>query len=157
MFLRYREEGADEDTLYEIRFDRVPRKRGAIAEKIYSRAVGERRNWEQLKADAQSGGIEARAVALWLAMTVAHPTLRYEDLPDFETGALQLEYSKQELRQMRAMIERNTTMIAAERDIQLEQLDIAITEAPAGSDEPDPDPEVADEQGKDETGEPSTS
>ncbi len=162
MFLRYHTDDAD-DALYEIRFDKVPRKRGAIAEKLYSRAVGERRTWEQLKADAQSGGLEARAVALWLAMTAQHPMMRYEDLPDFETGALELEYSKEELRQMRAMIERNTTILEGEKAIQLEQLEIAIDEAPAGSDEPDPTPdprveEPIDASGKDPdmSGEPST-
>lgn len=154
MFLRYRADGADDDTLYEIRFDKVPRKRGAIAEKLYSRAIGERRTWEQLKADAQSGGIEARVVALWLAMTAQHPMMRYEDLPDFDTGALALEYSKQEMRQVRAQIERNTTILEAEKAMQLEQMEIEIEQAPAGSDEPDPEPAVAepvDAAGKDST------
>lgn len=157
MFLRYRANGADEDTLYEIRWGKIARKRAAIAEKIYSKAIGERRTWEQLKADALSGGIEARSVALWLAKTAVHPLMRYEDLEDFDTDALELEYSKEELRQMRVGLERNTTMLTAEKAIQLEQLEQAIGEAPAGSDEPLPGPEVAEDQGKDETGEPSMS
>lgn len=163
MFLKFRADGDTEDTLYEIRFDKTPRSRAVIAEKLYSKACGERRTWEQLKADATNGSIAARSVVLWLAQSVTHPTLRFEDIPDVDTGSLGMEYSKQELRLMRGAIERNTTMLEAEKALALEQLGQAIDEAPAGSDEPDPepDPEVEETEGKavgdDPTGELSTS
>lgn len=162
MFLRFRAEGASEDALYEFRPDKTPRVRAAIAEKLYSKAAGERRTWEQLKADALQGGIAARTVALWIAMTDKHPSLRFEDLPDFDTGALVMEYSKEELRRMRGGIAESDSMLDSEKAAILAQVDRDIDTAPAGSDEPDPlpDPEVA-ELGKAEaeqpTGEVSTS
>lgn len=164
MLIRYKPDDGSEAKLYEIRWGKIPRSRGALAEKIYAKAIGERRTWEQLKADAIGGGLTARAVALWLAMTQEHPLLRFEDLPDCDTEAIEMEYSKEELRQMRTGLERNTTMLETERAMQLEALAIAIEEAPAGSDEPEPKPdpdvkEPADETGKapDTSGEPSTS
>lgn len=162
MFLRYRADGETEDTLLEFRPDKTLKSRAVIAEKLYSKLLGQRGNWEQLKADAIGGGIAARTVALWLAMTVKHPLLRFEDIPDFETGQLGLEYSRQELRLLRKGIEDNDTMLESEKAAQLAQVDREIADAPVGSDEPEPEPEPAiEEPGKadDEpgTGEPSTS
>lgn len=162
MFLRYKVDGEPGDNLYEVRPDKTPRKRAAIAEKLYSRAVGERRTWEQLKADAVNGGIEARSVLLWVAMTATHPTMRFEDIPDFEVGALELEYSRQELRDMRDGLARSDVMLENEKNAALSQLAEAIETAPVGSDEPDPEPDPAIEEpgkagGEPETGEPSTS
>jgi hypothetical protein len=152
MFLRYRPEGSSEDTLYEFRPDRTPTKRAIIAERLYSKAAGERRTWEQLKLDALQGGIGARRVALWIAMTDVHPMARFEDIPDFPTGALIMEYSKEELRQMRAGLEGTDSMLESEKEAALAQLDRDIEAAAAGSDEPDPEPED-EEPGKE--GEPS--
>ncbi len=141
MFLRYRAEGEDQDTLYEFRPDRTPVNRATIAEKLYSRAVGERRTWEQLKSDALQGGIAARRVALWVAMTDTHPTARIEDIPDFETGQLSMEYSRDELRRMRVALAESEAMLEAEKAAVLAQLDRDITEAPVGKDEPAPAPD----------------
>lgn len=159
MFLRYREEGSTEDTLYEFRPDKTPVNRATIAEKLYSKAVGERRTWEQLKADALQGGIAARRVALWIAMTDQHPMLRFGDIPDFETGALIMEYSREELRRMLDGLAKSDSLFEGEKTAILEQLERDIESAPVGSDEPEPapDPEV-DEPGKAEpTAEASTS
>lgn len=146
MFLRFRADGANEDALYEFRPDKISTKRAIIAERLYSKACGERRTWEQLKADAQQGGIAARKVALWLAMTNTHPLMRFEDIPDVDTGSLAMEYSKEELRGFRDAVARNDTMLESEKAAALAQLAIDIDEATAGSDEPDPlpDPEVAE-------------
>src|ERR1044072_2966422 len=138
MFLRYRPDDGSEEHLYEIRWGKIPFSRGKIAEKIYRKASGERRTWEQLKADAISGDLTARMVALWLAMTKDHPLLRFEDLPDCDTEAIEMQYSKQELREMRVGLERNTTLSEADRAMQLEAISAATEVAPAGSDNPDP-------------------
>ncbi|HCT81748.1 MAG TPA: hypothetical protein DGT23_35245 [Micromonosporaceae bacterium] len=149
MFLRFKPDGANEDTLYEFRPDKTPVNRATIAEKLYSKATGERRTWEQLKSDALQGGIAARRVALWVAMTDQHPLLRIEDIPDFQAGALVMEYSKEELRRMRAGLADSDAMLDAEKGAVLAQLDRDIETAPVGSDEPDPEPEVeVEEPGK---------
>jgi len=153
MFLRYRPEGATEDTLYEFRPDRTPTNRAIIAEKLYSKLAGERRTWEQLKVEAMQGGIAARQVALWIAITDIHPMHRFEDLPILPAGALTLEYSKEELRRMRAGLEANDAMLESEKAAALAQLALEIDAAEVGSDEPDPEPE--DESGK--AGDPPTS
>ena len=159
MFLRFTPDGASEETLYEFRPDRTPWPRAADAERFYSKAVGERRTWEQLKSDALQGGIAARRAALWIAMTDTHPLLRWDDVPVFEAGQLVMEYSKEELRRMRDGLAKSDSLLEGDKAAVLEQLERDIESAPAGSDEPEPvpDPEV-EEPGKAEpTGEPSTS
>ncbi len=164
MFLRYRPEGSEADTLYEFRPERTDYNRGRVAEKLYAKACGERRTWEQFVVDAKQGSITARKVALWLALTDTHPMTRFDDVPDFRAGELTLEYSKQELRLMRESIKDDTEMLELEKRGVLAQLDREVESAQAGSDEPDaqPDPEIVEptELGKDDpnlNGEPSTS
>lgn len=153
MFLKYRPDGAAEDQVYEIRPGKVGKKRAAMAERVYSKAIGERRTWAQLQADAQQGSIEAWTVFLWIAQTADHPQLRYEDLPDFDSEALQMEHSKEEIRQMRAGLAASSTMLDNDKQALIAQLDIALESALVGSDEPaaKPDPAVlepADVSGK---------
>lgn len=164
MFLRFRPDGATEDTLYEFRPDKTPWPRAAAAEKFYSKSVGERRTWEQLKADALQGGIAARRVALWIAMTDQHPLLRWDDVPTFDAGQLVMEYSRGELLKMRDSIAKSDSMFEGERDAVLTQLDSDIEKAPVGSDEPEPepDPEIVEPEaepgkGSEPTGELSNS
>lgn len=147
MFLRYKPQGAATATDYEFRPAKTDYNRARTAEKLYSKACGERRTWEQFVADATMGSIAARKVALWIAITDRHPMTRFDDIPDFAAGELVMEYSKQELRQMRDGIEA-ADLLESEKKLQLDGLDAAIREAPAGSDEPDPepDPEVADSE-----------
>lgn len=155
MFLRHRAEGATEDTLYEFRPERTLGSRARIVEKLYTKLCGERRTWEQFVADAKSGSIAARQIALWLAQTEVHPTLRFEDMPDYRVGELGMEYSKQELRQAKAAIEANRDLVESEKAAMLAGIDAEIDDAPAGSDEPDV---VEDDPGKgDSNDEPSTS
>lgn len=163
MFLRYRPEGASEDKVYEIRPGKVGRKRAAMAERAYSKAVGERRTWQQLQADAQQGSMEAWAALLWVAQTADHPGLRYEDMPDFDTEQLVMEHSKEEVRQMLAGMRSSTTMLESEKTAIIAQLEIALESARVGSDEPAPKPDPAvlepvDAEGKDPatTEDPST-
>ena len=160
MFLRFKPEGQAEQLL-EFRPEKVLFARARIAEKVYSKLCGERRTWEQFRAEALTGSIAARKVALWLALGDTHPTLRFEDTPDFAAGDLTLEYSKEELRQMRSGLE-SADLIEAEKQAQMKGLEQAIAEAPAGSDEPDPEPDAdvedpTQEPGKDGSTGPSKS
>jgi hypothetical protein len=162
LFLKYTVDGVTK--VYEIRPGKVGRKRAAMAERAYSKAVGERRTWAQLQADAQQGSMEAWAALLWVAQTADHPGLRYEDLPDFDTEQLVMEHSAEEIRQMRAGLAASKTMLESERDAIIAQLDIALETAPVGSDEPAAKPDLTvlepvDAEGKDQptTGEALTS
>lgn len=160
MFLRHTPEGAAASNLYEFRPERTDYNRARVAEKLYSKACGERRTWEQFVAEAKSGSIAARKIALWLAMTDKHPMLRFDDVPDFKVGELTMEYSKQELRVIRAGIAASENLLDNDKASYLAGLELEIAEAEAGSDEPDPEPEAEEPQepGKDdETAEPSTS
>jgi hypothetical protein len=149
MFILHRPAGAKEDTRYEFRPEKVLTSKASIAERLYSKACGERRTWEQLVADATQGGIAARRVVLWLAITADHPFAKFADLPDLEVGQIGMEYSKQELRLMRDGIKESTQMLDSEKEAILTQMDRQIEEAQAGSDEPDPQPELEEEPGKD--------
>ena len=163
MFLRHRPEGATADTLYEFRPERTDYNRARVAEKLYSRACGERRTWEQFVAEAKQGSIAARKIALWLAITDRHPMTRFEDVPDFRVGELVMEYSKQELRLIRADLEASTEILESEKRAMLAGVDQNIESAEAGSDEPDPQPDAEESAGKgpdpsgEPEGEPSTS
>lgn len=148
MFLVYKPAGASTETRYEFRPEKVKSSRASIAEKLYAKACGERRTWEQFIADAQQGSITARKVVLWLAQSEQHHTLRFEDMPDLETGQITMRYSKQELRRMREGIKDSAQMLDGEKQALLASLDAEIADAPAGSDEPDPEPELP-EPGKD--------
>lgn len=152
MFLRYRADGDGADTLYEFRPEKTPWNRATIAEKLYSKAVGERRTWEQLVADALQGGIAARRVALWIAMCADHPLLRFEDIADVEVGQLSMEYSRAELRRGRDQIAAADHLLEADKAAQLAMLDREIASAPVGKDEPQPDPDPAVAEPVDGTG-----
>ncbi len=80
-------------------------------------------------------------------MTDQHPMMRFEDIPNFPVGALVMEYSKEELRQMTAALRTSDAMLESEKDMALSQLERDIEAATAGSDEPDPGPET-EEPGK---------
>lgn len=155
MFVVHQPAGASKPTHYEFRPEKVLTSKAVIAEKLYSKACGERRTWEMLVADARQGSIAARKVVLWLAMSADHHTLRYEDMPDLAVGEISMEYSRQELREMRAGIAESNEILEQEKAAMLAGLDRQIEDAEAGSDEPDPEPEA--EPGKaEEIVDPST-
>lgn len=157
MFIRHHPAGASEAKLYEFRPEKVMSSKAGIAEKLYSKACGERRTWEMFVADAKQGSITARRIVLWLAISTDHPFAKITDMPDFEVGELSMEYSKQELRLMRQAIEESTEVLESEKQAMLAGLERQIEEADAGSDEPDPEPDSDVESGKAESDEPSTS
>ena len=143
MFLVFRPEGASEPAAYEVLPAKVGRKRAAMAERVYTKAVGERRTWQQLIADAHQGSMEAWTVLLWVAQTADHPGLRYENMDDFDSGALVMEHSKEEVRQMLAAIRTSDAMLESERTALIAQLELGLETARVGQDEPAPKPDPA--------------
>ncbi|WP_329426825.1 hypothetical protein OG339_42220 [Streptosporangium sp. NBC_01495] len=103
------------------------RVRASKAEMIEKRA-GE--PWDAWQAAVLAGKMRARRVLLWHLLTVDHPTLRWEDVPDFYAGELLVEYSVIELADIRGRVEK-AEIPADQRDQALAALAALITEATA--------------------------
>jgi hypothetical protein len=99
--------------------------RSSQAEMIESR-FGE--NWEAWTAGVQSGNMKARRVLLWHLLSREHPTLRYEDVPDFYAGELVVQHSVAELTRLREPIE-TSNLPADKREIILAAFDREMTDA----------------------------
>lgn len=56
--------------------------------------------WDEWITRLQSGAARARRVLLWHLMRRQHPSMRYEDTPDFMMSELVLEYDAAELQRM---------------------------------------------------------
>jgi hypothetical protein len=138
LFLKYHPEGATEPTTYEFLPGRVRVSRAQLVEKVYSRALGEKATWEQFKIAVVQGSIAARRVLLWLLMSQIHPTLRYEDVPDFYEDEVTVEWSRQELQDMYDGLER-AQMPDGEKETLLARLREEIAGAPTGDDDPLPE------------------
>lgn len=55
-------------------------------------------DWDTFITKVQEGASRARRVLLWHLMRREHPTLRYEDTPDFLVGELVVQFDADELR-----------------------------------------------------------
>lgn len=121
MFVTYRpEDGTEQRWTFDPR-----RVRASKAEMIEKRA-GE--PWDAWQAAVLAGKMRARRVLLWHLLTVDHPTLRWEDVPDFYAGELLVEYSVVELAEIRGRVAQAEIPVE-QRDQVLAALDTAITEA----------------------------
>lgn len=96
---------------------RVRQSRAALIEKLYGK------NWDMFVFDVQSGSMAARRVLLWHVMSVEHPTIRLEDVPDFFADEVVVEHGAAELREMLDAAEKNVESIPADqRDVALSML-----------------------------------
>lgn len=98
MIVTYRPEDGGEPQTWEFDPSRV---RASRAEMIEKRA-GE--NWEAWLMQVQQGNMRARRVLLWHLMSMPHPTMRFEDTPDFYAGELEIQHTRGELSEMRDRI-----------------------------------------------------
>lgn len=73
---------------------------------------------------------------LWHLLREQHPTLRYEDTPDFRRKQLKVEFSRGELKVMRDQIAEKVGD-AAERQVALDLLDKEIATARDSLSDPD--------------------
>lgn len=97
MFLVYTPgEGDDEH-----RWQYQPRKLMSVEREAIERATD--RNFTQFTADVLAGNSRCRRALLWTFLRRDHRSLRLEDV-DFAWDELKLEYSRQELQQMRAQL-----------------------------------------------------
>jgi hypothetical protein len=94
MIVIYRpEDGEEQRWVFDPR-----RVRASRAEMIERRAD---ENWDVWLQSVQSGNMRARRVLLWHLMSMPHPTMRYEDTPDFYAGELEIQHSVAELTEYR--------------------------------------------------------
>jgi hypothetical protein len=87
-------------------------------------------SWEAFGAAVIQGSMRARRVLLWHLMTLTHPSIRYEDVADFRSKDLLVEFSAAELVRMRDRLAK-ANLPEAEREQITTALDIQITDAMA--------------------------
>lgn len=102
--------------------DRVRTSEAEICEKRYGKT------WDQFKASVMQGESKARRVLLWHLMRREHHTLKFEDLPDFYTGELKVEFTTSEITVIRDRVAK-AKMSESERDDMLTALDLQMAEA----------------------------
>jgi len=103
---------------------RVRQSEAAIIERQYGKP------YAQFVAEAQGGSIRALRVLVWHLMRVAdgHATLRFDDVPDFYVGEVELSHSSAELREGRENLMR-AALDPAEREQALAIVDAQIAAA----------------------------
>lgn len=130
MIVTYSPEGEPEQ-----RFEFIPRKvKSRVAEDIERRYGA---GWSTWLNHVHEGMVSARRVLLWHLIKRTHPTLRWDDTPDFAIGELKVELSRDELVEMRERTAAKTDIDPEIRDMALEALDAQIAEAPTLDDEPE--------------------
>ncbi|WIM97707.1 hypothetical protein ACTOB_001255 [Actinoplanes oblitus] len=123
MFVTYSPEDGDQQR-WEFNPDRVRQSKAEMIEKRYGA------NWDQFRAGVQSGDSRARRVLLWHLMSMEHPAMRIEDVPDFCMGELKVEHSRGELVMLRDRLAK-ANIPESDREQMLTALDIEITDAMA--------------------------
>lgn len=121
MFVTYKPEDAAEQ-----RWEFDPRKVRASRAEMIEKRSGE--NWDNWLVAVQSGQMRARRVLLWHLMSLDHPTLRFEDTPDFYAGELEIEHSVAELTEIRDKVVK-ANLPAEQREQVMLALDGEITAA----------------------------
>jgi len=118
MLVTYTPEDGDRQT-WEFNPGRVRQSETEIIEKRYGKT------YEAFKEGVTSGDSRARRVLLWHLLRRDHHTLRFEDTPDFFMDELVVEYSRDEMLDLRDRIvkanlpEDERTDILAALDLEL--------------------------------------
>jgi hypothetical protein len=87
------EDGSDKQTWTFDPGD-VTRKAATTMEKHYGGS------WDQFLAGLQMGQMQARAVLLWHMMSLVHPKVKFEDIPDFRVRQLTVDMGVNELKDL---------------------------------------------------------
>lgn len=120
MFLIYQPEGSTEPT----RFKYNPRKLMSAEREMLERKTG--KDFSDFTSAVLSGNSLCRRALLYMYLKRDHPTIKWDEV-DFAWDELKLEYSKQELLQMREAVSENTS--GDERAASLAGLDKEIETA----------------------------
>lgn len=89
--------------------------------------------WDEFVTAVMKGGARARRLLLWHLIKRDHPSLRLDDLQPIAMGELQIEFSRDEVMEIRDSMAKES-MDEATRERVLSHLDGLIAEAPVGSD-----------------------
>ena len=119
MYLVHTPEGGDEK-----RWEYNPRKLRATEREMLEAKSG--KNFTEFTGLVLQGNSLCRRALLFLFLRREHPRIRWDDV-DFGWDELTLEYSRQELRQMREQVAERMT--GTDRDAALEKLDEEIATA----------------------------
>lgn len=115
-----REWDVDIDDLTESECERIERQ--------FRKATGDTSaTYDKFRLDLYQGGSVARRVLLWHLLRSEHPTLRYEDTPDFRRKQFKVEFSRGEYKLMRDQVLQAPDSV--ERDQALAVLDREIEQA----------------------------
>lgn len=98
--------------------------RQSEAEAIQKRYGG---TWDDFAAGVRNGDARARRILLWHFQRQTHPTLRYEDTPDFRMRELTVEFDVDELIAIRDRVLK-ADLPAEERDAALASVEYEIAE-----------------------------
>lgn len=124
MIVTYRPADGDQQ-VWEFDPDQVRASQAEMIEKRYGA------KWDQWRQDIELGASKARRVLLWHLMRTGpqgHPTLRFEDVPDFIMGELVVEHSVSEVQRIIGRLSK-MKMDESEREQVMAALDIALAEA----------------------------
>jgi hypothetical protein len=119
MYLVYTPDGSDEQ-----RWEYQPRKLRATEREMLEKRT--ERNFTEFTADCLQGNSLCRRALLFLFLRRDHPRTRWDDI-DFTWDELRLEYSKQELSEMRDQVAER--MSGDDREAALAKLDEEIETA----------------------------
>lgn len=90
--------------------------------------VSYKKPWDEFLTDLMRGGMRARRHLLWLLLRRAHPTLRYDDVPDIAAGELVVEFDKTEWQ-----LQRDQAVKRGEDEVVLAHIDAELAGAKDGS------------------------
>lgn len=119
MYLVYTPDGADEQ-----RWEYNPRKLRATEREMLEKKT--ERNFTEFTTDCLQGNSLCRRALLFLYLRREHPRVRWDDV-DFMWDELRLEYSRQELLEMREQVAEN--MSGDQRAVAISKLDDEIETA----------------------------
>lgn len=121
MFVTYKPDGELEQK-FEFTRKRLRSLDGIAIEKAYAGKTAD------FFREVQQGGMKARRVLLWHLLHKTHPTLRYDDTPDFYEEELVVEHSAEEIGELidsvhksRALDDETRSQILAELERELEE------------------------------------
>lgn len=128
MFVTFKPENGDAQQ-WEFNPRRVRAAQCVMIEKRYGKP------WSVFTTHLMQGSMEARQVLLWHLIRLDHPSLRWEDTPDFYADELEVEFSRSELEELRAAVATaRGSLTEAERADALATIDGEIEKAPTALD-----------------------
>lgn len=120
MLVTYEPEGEPQSRReWEFNPERVRASRAEMIERRYGARYSE---WVK---EIQAGQVAARRVLLWHLMTLDHPQMKMEDVPNFAFAELELDYSVSDLQKLRREVDESAMDDATKADT-LQRLDLEI-------------------------------